>query len=87
MRAEIKDLHIHDLRRSLASWMASTGANVSVIRSALHHKDVKTTLTVYARANRQAELAARQIAQRTMIELGKAESVVPLKRKTAAVEF
>jgi integrase len=86
-RANIKDLHIHDLRRSLASWMASTGANVSVIRSALHHKDVKTTLTVYARANRQAELAARQIAQRTMMELGKAESVVALKRKTAAVEF
>ena len=86
-RANIKDLHIHDLRRSLASWMASTGANVSVIRSALHHKDVKTTLTVYARANRQAELTARQIAQRTMMELGKAESVIPLKRKTAAVEF
>ena len=70
-RASIEDLHIHDLRRSLASWMASTGANVSVIRSALHHKDVKTTLTVYARANKESELAARKLAHKTMLELGK----------------
>ncbi|NJL71596.1 MAG: tyrosine-type recombinase/integrase [Candidatus Competibacteraceae bacterium] len=70
-RAEIANLHIHDLRRSLASWMASTGANVSVIRSALNHQDVKTTLTVYARANKEAELAARRIAHNRMIALGK----------------
>ncbi|MBZ0187443.1 MAG: site-specific integrase [Candidatus Obscuribacterales bacterium] len=70
-RANIEDLHIHDLRRSLASWMASTGANVSVIRSALNHKDVKTTLTVYARANKESELAARKLAHKTMLELGK----------------
>lgn len=38
------------------SWMANTGANVSVIRSALNHKDVNATLTVYARANQDAEL-------------------------------
>ena len=70
-RANIEDLHIHDLRRSLASWMASTGANVAVIRSALHHKDIKTTLTVYARANREAELNARRIAHQKMKSLGK----------------
>lgn len=70
-RAHLKDLHIHDLRRSLASWMASTGANVSVIRSALNHKDVKTTLTVYARANQQSELAARQVAHNAILKLGK----------------
>jgi integrase len=86
-RAKIKDLHIHDLRRSLASWMASTGANVAVIRSALHHKDLKTTLTVYARANRHAELAARQLAHKTMLELGKSKTVVPIKRMSIGTEF
>ena len=87
IRACLEDLHIHDLRRSLASWMANTGANVSVIRSALNHKDVKTTLTVYARANQHAELAARQLAHKTMLELGKSQSVVPLKRKARDTEF
>ena len=86
IRARLEDLHIHDLRRSLASWMANTGANVSVIRSALNHKDVKTTLTVYARANQDAELAARQIAHKTMLELGRSESVVPLKKKAKEQE-
>ena len=86
-RAKIKDLHIHDLRRSLASWMASTGANVAVIKSALHHKDIKTTLTVYARANRQAELAARELAHSTMLNLGKPQSVVPAKSNSTGNEF
>lgn len=70
-RAAIEDLHIHDLRRSLASWMANTGANVSVIRGALNHKDVKTTLSVYALASKEAELAARRVAHRAMLDLGK----------------
>ncbi|HEY9792170.1 MAG TPA: integrase family protein [Candidatus Obscuribacterales bacterium] len=61
-RADIEDLHIHDLRRSLASFMANTGADVSMIKSALNHKDVKTTLSVYVRTARSAELSARQKA-------------------------
>ena len=67
--------------------MASTGANVAVIKSALHHKDLKTTLTVYARANRQAELAAREVAHSTMLKLGKAQSVEPIKIKSTGTEF
>lgn len=62
-RAKIEDLHIHDLRRSLASFMANAGANVSLIRSALNHKDIKTTLNVYVRTARTAELSAREKAQ------------------------
>lgn len=85
-RAYLDNLHIHDLRRSLASWMANTGANLSVIRSALNHKDIKTTLTVYAHANREAELTARRLAHETMLSLGKPsithpENVIPFKRR------
>jgi integrase len=69
-RAAIVDLHVHDLRRSLASWMASTGANVAVIKSTLNHKDLKTTLAVYARASKEAELDARLHAHQTMFQLG-----------------
>lgn len=49
-RANIKDVRIHDLRRSLGSWQASTGANLSVIGKTLNHKNVSTT-AIYARLN------------------------------------
>jgi integrase len=49
-RANIKDARIHDLRRSLGSWQASTGANLSVIGKTLNHKNVSTT-AIYARLN------------------------------------
>lgn len=65
-RAKIDDLHIHDLRRSLGSYMAMTGASLSVIGNVLNHKDVSTTRKVYAQSAREAERAARQIAHARM---------------------
>jgi len=47
-RAGIKDLRIHDLRRSLGSWQASTGASLAIIGKTLAHKNVATT-AIYAR--------------------------------------
>ena len=47
-RANITDLRIHDLRRSLGSWLAMTGANLSIIGKTLAHKNVSTT-AIYAR--------------------------------------
>jgi len=49
-KAGIKDLRIHDLRRSLGSWQAATGANLSIIGKTLAHKNVSTT-AIYARLN------------------------------------
>jgi len=66
-RAGIKDFHIHDLRRTLASYMANSGANVALIQSALNHKDLRTTLKVYAKVARRAELEARQKAHVMML--------------------
>lgn len=68
-RARIEGLHIHDLRRSLASFMANSGADVSLIRSALNHKDIKTTLNVYVRTGKAAELSAREKAHELMRDL------------------
>ena len=47
-RAGIKNLRLHDLRRSLGSWQASTGANLSIIGKTLAHKSISTT-AIYAR--------------------------------------
>jgi integrase len=71
-RAGIKDLHIHDLRRTLGSYMAMTGASLSVIGNALNHKDVSTTRKVYAQSAKEAELAAREVAHKAMF--GQSES-------------
>ena len=49
-RADIKNLWIHDLRRTMGSWQAITGASLVVIGKSLAHKDVATTAT-YARLN------------------------------------
>lgn len=42
------DLRVHDLRRSLGSWQARTGASLSVIGKSLNHKSISTT-AIYAR--------------------------------------
>lgn len=47
-RANIQDLRIHDLRRTLGSWMADTGANLHLIGNTLGHLHPATT-AIYAR--------------------------------------
>lgn len=64
--AKIENLHIHDLRRSLASYMAMTGASLSVIGNAMNHKDVSTTRKVYAQSARETERNARLQAHEKM---------------------
>lgn len=47
-KAEIENLRIHDLRRTIPSWMAMTGANQYVIGKVLNHRDPRST-AIYAR--------------------------------------
>lgn len=47
-KAGIADLRLHDLRRTMGSWQAGTGANLSVIGRSLNHKSTATT-AIYAR--------------------------------------
>ncbi len=49
-RAGIKDFRIHDLRRTLGSLLAGSGANSYIISKTLGHKSSKAT-DVYARLN------------------------------------
>lgn len=70
----MSDLRIHDLRRSLASTMANTGADVSVVRAALNHTDMRTTLKAYIRTSQQVQLQARQKAQEAWLAAMKKQS-------------
>jgi integrase len=47
-RAGLSDLRIHDLRRTLGSWQAKTGASLLVIGKSLNHKSSQST-QIYAR--------------------------------------
>lgn len=47
-RAGIDDLRIHDLRRTLGSWQAKTGASLTIVGKSLNHKSPSTT-AIYAR--------------------------------------
>lgn len=88
-RAGISDFHIHDLRRTLGSYMAMTGASLSVIGNALNHKDISTTRKVYAQSAREAERTARQVAHARMF--GQIDqpptTVVDIGEKKKGLEF
>lgn len=87
-RAEIPDLHLHDLRRTLGSYMAMTGASLSVIGNALNHKDLTTTRKVYAHSAHEAERKARETAHKKMFgNEGKDNNVLDLAGEKRSVEF
>ena len=46
--AGIENLRIHDLRRTLGSWQARTGASLPIIGKSLNHKTHQAT-AIYAR--------------------------------------
>lgn len=66
-RAGIADLRLHDLRRTLGSWQAATGANLAVIGKSLAHKNVSTTM-VYSRLNIDPVRAAMERASAAILE-------------------
>lgn len=42
-RAELKNITIHDLRRTVGSWLAQSGQTLHLIGDVLNHRDPKTT--------------------------------------------
>jgi len=66
-RAGIADLRMHDLRRSLGSWMAAKGASLTVIGKGLGHKNTSTT-AIYSRLNIDPVREAMEEATSSMFE-------------------
>jgi len=64
--AGLRDLRIHDLRRTLGSWQAATGASLQVIGKTLGHKNQKTT-EIYARLNLDPVKASLNTATAAML--------------------
>jgi integrase len=90
-RAGVVDLHLHDLRRTLGSWMTMMGANTVTIMEALGHKDYDAALR-YQRIERSYSpvssqhapvLAAMQQGVSGLFEAAKAGK--PGKRRASSV--
>lgn len=60
-RAGIEDFRLHDLRRTMGSWMADSGADLHVIGKALGHKSPVATL-IYARLSLDPVRVAKRAA-------------------------
>lgn len=66
-RAGIEDLRIHDLRRTLGSWQAKTGASLAIIGKSLNHKHQNTT-AIYARLDLDPVRASVEKATNAILE-------------------
>jgi integrase len=77
----LDNLRVHDMRRTLGSWQAATGASLVIIGKSLGHRDLSST-TIYSRLNLDPVRDSMQTATRAMFAAGgllpKAE-VTPIK--------
>jgi integrase len=69
-RGGIVDLRLHDLRRTLGSWQAATGASLPIIGKSLGHKNQATT-AIYARLNLDPVRQSVGTATAAMLEAGR----------------
>ena len=71
-RANITNLRIHDLRRTMGSWQAKTGASLSIIGKSLNHKSTQT-IAIYARLDMDPVRDSMNTATEAMLKAGKAK--------------
>jgi integrase len=69
-KANIKDLRIHDLRRTLASWQVRTGASSFIIGKTLGHKNQQAT-AIYARVSKDVARTSMEEAVNAMFNEGR----------------
>jgi integrase len=69
-RAGLDDLRLHDLRRSMGSWQAKTGASLIIIGKTLGHKDAAST-QIYARLDIDPVRDAMEKAAGAIMAAGK----------------
>src|SRR6266478_1538373 len=65
-RADVKDVRIHDLRRTLGSWLAASGYGLPLIGRVLNHSQPSVT-AVYARLDLDPVRQALEANARTML--------------------
>lgn len=80
--AGLDDLRIHDLRRTLGSWQAKTGASLTIIGKSLNHKTHQAT-AIYARLDLDPVRQSVNTATSAMMAAGgvkQSAEVLPIKQ-------
>jgi integrase len=81
--ARLDDIRIHDLRRTMGSWQARTGASLAIIGKSLGHKSQQAT-AVYARLDLDPIREAMETATAAMLRAARqqpAADLLPLKKR------
>ena len=73
-RAKIKNLRVHDLRRTLGSYQAIGGASLPIIGKSLGHGDGSEATAIYARLQLDPVRASVNAAANAILTAGNAES-------------
>jgi integrase len=76
---------LHDLRRTLGSWQAKTGASLAIIGKSLNHKSTQAT-AIYARLDLDPVRQSVNTATAAMLEaagITRPADVLPIKRRGA----
>jgi len=79
--ARITDLRIHDLRRTLGSWQAKTGASLAIIGKSLNHKTHQAT-AIYARLDLDPVRASVEKATSAMLDAAGLKALTTTKSDT-----
>lgn len=85
-RAGIDNLRIHDLRRTLGSWQAKTGASLAIVGKSLNHKSPSTT-AIYARLDLDPVRESVERATGAMLAAGgvkESGEIIPMKQRKQA---
>jgi integrase len=83
-RAGLPDVRIHDLRRTVGSWLAGSGASLPLIGKVLNHSQPSTT-AIYARLDIEpVRVALEANAQRMLLVAAKVEKAGEKKEPTPA---
>jgi len=73
--ASFKDLRLHDLRRTLGSWQAATGASLPIIGKSLGHRSLAAT-QIYAQLNLDPVRESVNKATEAMLIAGEAAGLL-----------
>ena len=72
-RAQLEDVRIHDLRRTLGSWLAASGANLVLIGKVLNHSHISTT-AIYSKLDVDPVREALESNAQKMLALADSQS-------------
>ncbi len=65
--AGVEDVRLHDLRRTVGSWLTQAGVDLNLVKDALRHSNISTTL-IYARLGQDAARDAMEEHGKRILE-------------------